>query len=494
MDKKTEIGEAFEAELQRWAKYQSCSDAQLAELDPRMRDLVTKALFCPPAYQGFVSERVEAAVEDDDDAMDLLEEMIEQVVEEAAGDDAVNSDSFYDETGSIPLVSVLQEASETGNLSTEMLLAMAQHSCMMVRGSLGQQRGMDPENLQEIDANALLEGLRPLLKSSQSIEALAAADLMLRLGAEISEVHATWETWEASERMNLAFLMINLHDSETGYEYLGGLVGAEGFEDVAWELRELATDKALSVLLRAQEQVHGEMISNYVCHVACGNAPGVADALKTLAESPSAEMRQEAQDWQVRIQQRDAGIEEWVTLPSADVSLPEGVIDQGDEHPIAKSGLSDSSPCVVCQEPIAKTAMRLGVLRMVDTETISGRATAWLHPECWEGCAELQSIDDLDARLRETSPDTWVESQFPLFGLVAPSEWTDFTNWLEEQEGACDHDEESYSEWFSGKVSGDALAQKSERLYEAMGTIAGTGSCACAAAEGVMLYPAPHFS
>jgi len=417
MDESVETQEAFDAELARWAKYQTCSDALLSDLEPSMRDLVTNTLFCPPGYRDFVSERVESAVEDDDDLMDLLEETVEQVINEAEGDDAVNTDSFYDEEGSTALAEMLKEAGENGTLSTEMFLAMAKHSCMMVRASLGQQKSITPDSLQGLDVKALLGALRPQLDSPHSLEALAAADLMLRLGADFSEVEAAWKTWEAQERMNLAFLMLALHDSDIAYEYLGSLIGSEGFEDVAWELRQLATAKALAVIVAAHELVSGDMLSHYVCQIACMEVPESAEALQTLAESASAEMQQEAKDWQIRIQQRDAGVEEWLTLPTPASTSLEGVLDQGDEHPGAE------------------------------------------NPS--------------------------------LFGLVSPSEWSAFTDWLETQEGECDHDEESYNGWFSAKgLDEPAVAQKSEKLYEAMGEIAGTGSCACAASAGVFSYPA----
>ena len=409
---------AFDVELARWTDYQKCSDAQVSDLEPSMRDLVNNTLFCPPTYNEFMSERIESAVEDDDDEMDLLEETISQIVEEAQGDDAVNADSFYNETGSIRLVELVKEASEAGKLSTEMFLGMAKHPCMMVRGALGEQWSIKPNSLQGLDSDRLLSALRPLLESSYSIDALAAADLMLRLGAEYAEVETVWQSWEAPERMSLAFLMVDLLDSEPAYEYLGSLVGSEEVEDVAWNLRELNTSKAFAVLMAAQGQVQGDMISDYVRQVALSELPEAKDALQTLTESSPAEMQQEAKNWQVRIQQRDAGVEEWLTLPSKEEAS------------------SDEADLVVEQDTVEQ------------------------------------------------------EQYPPLAGLVAPSEWSAFTDWLEEQEDECEHEEDSYAGWFSDKsLDESAIAQKVEKLYEVMGEISGTGSCPCAASSGVFLYP-----
>lgn len=421
MNDNMEFKNAFDAELARWADYQKCSDAHISALEPSMQALVNNTLFCPPTYSDFISERVDSAVDDDDDMMDLHEETVSQIIEEAQGDDAVNTDSFYNETGSIPLVDLLKEAGDAGNLSTEMFLGMAKHPCMMVRGALGEQRTIKPNSLQGLDSDRLLRALRPLLESSYSIDALAAADLMLRLGADYAEVEKVWQTWEAQERMSLAFLMVDLLDSEPAYEYLGSLVGSEEVEDVAWNLRELNTSKAFAVLIAAQGQVKGDMISDYIRQVALSELPEAKGALQALTESAPAKMQQEAKNWKIRIQQRDAGVEEWLTLPS---------------------------------------------------EEEASSAEADLAVEQDESTAVEQ------------------DEYPPLAGLVSPSEWSAFTDWLEEQEDECEHEEDSYAGWFSDKgLDESAIAQKVEKLYEIMGEISGTGSCPCAASSGVFLYP-----
>ncbi|MCA9608492.1 MAG: hypothetical protein KC619_22965 [Myxococcales bacterium] len=88
----------------------------------------------------------------------------------------------------------------------------------------------------------------------------------------------------------------------------------------------------------------------------------------------------------------------------------------------------------------------------------------------------------------------WTEPRFPLAGLVAPSDWSAFTTWLEGGEDACAHDASSYEPWFAdhpGPEGEDPVAL-AEALYEAMRRLAGTGPCRCAAGNEVWgPYPQP---
>ena len=56
----------------------------------------------------------------------------------------------------------------------------------------------------------------------------------------------------------------------------------------------------------------------------------------------------------------------------------------------AKSG---RAKCVVCAEPIAKDALRIGVERMIETPQFTGRGMVWIHPACATGVPELAGVD-----------------------------------------------------------------------------------------------------
>lgn len=74
--------------------------------------------------------------------------------------------------------------------------------------------------------------------------------------------------------------------------------------------------------------------------------------------------------------------------------------------------------------------------------------------------------------------------------IISESEWDSFSSWAEELEetGECTHDDDSYEPWLEDAGRANA-AEESERLYDVMLSISGTGACACAAGQGLFRYP-----
>jgi hypothetical protein len=85
-------------------------------------------------------------------------------------------------------------------------------------------------------------------------------------------------------------------------------------------------------------------------------------------------------------------------------SFTGAVLAQTGHYPFVERAKSGRSTCVVCAKKITDGELRIGIERMLDAV---GKVTSWLHPDCRGGCPELQTIDDLDDRLRENSSEPW---------------------------------------------------------------------------------------
>jgi hypothetical protein len=75
-------------------------------------------------------------------------------------------------------------------------------------------------------------------------------------------------------------------------------------------------------------------------------------------------------------------------------SPPTGVLPQTGKYPYREVAKTGRSSCVVCRKPIAAGSTRIVILRMIDTGNFTAPRPAYVHPECREGCPELQGVKD----------------------------------------------------------------------------------------------------
>ncbi|MFL5350438.1 MAG: hypothetical protein ACJ8AT_37175 [Hyalangium sp.] len=73
-------------------------------------------------------------------------------------------------------------------------------------------------------------------------------------------------------------------------------------------------------------------------------------------------------------------------------SPPTGVLPQTGKYPYSEVAKTGRSSCVVCRKPIAAGSTRMVILRMIDTGSFTAPRPAYLHPECRDGCPELQGL------------------------------------------------------------------------------------------------------
>jgi hypothetical protein len=75
-------------------------------------------------------------------------------------------------------------------------------------------------------------------------------------------------------------------------------------------------------------------------------------------------------------------------------NTPTEVLPQTGRYPYREVAKTGRSSCVVCRKPIAAGSTRIVILRMIDTGGFTAPRPAYLHPECREGCPELQGMKD----------------------------------------------------------------------------------------------------
>jgi hypothetical protein len=79
-------------------------------------------------------------------------------------------------------------------------------------------------------------------------------------------------------------------------------------------------------------------------------------------------------------------------------SAPTEVLPQTGKYPYREVAKTGRSSCVVCRKPIAAGSTRIVILRMLETGSFTAPRPAYLHPECREGCPELQGMSDAQIR------------------------------------------------------------------------------------------------
>ena len=86
---------------------------------------------------------------------------------------------------------------------------------------------------------------------------------------------------------------------------------------------------------------------------------------------------------------------------------PGGSGSRGSKFPYAEVAKSGRSSCLVCEDKIAKGAVRVAVERQIETDGFSGVRPGYLHAGCAASYPELAELDDMDAHIRARSSIPW---------------------------------------------------------------------------------------